>query len=242
MDWLQTAKDNLLSCSSEQMNFRKALEEWHYTGNCFDLEDERTNCQLCAHPDIRYQFEVENSITDKFLYVGSECIHKFDIRAIDSQDRRESSSDSRKRVSKDRHKLIEKAREKRVIEALIRLRKVGEDFDIDSFIDYLRERGAFTPNQLNLVLWRLGKNKITHNVRDFKLTIRRQREKYQLQNLETWKLSNIWEAMSKSQQDWYYENSNADWKKLEKLLERINQKNPIKQVVLLHLCHQQYLF
>jgi|SRR6185437_1860839 len=83
MNWARNAENNLLPLSREQHNFALALTEWHYTGNTHDLEEPVEACELCEHPDIRYQFEIVNRHTHQTLLVGSECIHKFEIGAID---------------------------------------------------------------------------------------------------------------------------------------------------------------
>jgi hypothetical protein len=84
MSWLDNSRRNLLPLSKERVNFSIALKEWNYTGNYTDLEHERSSCELCEHPDIKYQFEIRNSLTSRVLLVGSECIRKFAISAVTS--------------------------------------------------------------------------------------------------------------------------------------------------------------
>ena len=84
----------------------------------------------------------------------------------------------------------DEARKKRVITALVALAQADPEFKILAFIDYLQDRGAFTPKQLALLLWRFEKLRVPFDVRDFKLTIRRDREKVQLLEIRpTGKLS-----------------------------------------------------
>jgi hypothetical protein len=70
--------------------------------------------------------------------------------------------------------------------------------DIGSFVDYLQERGA-TPRQRATLQWRSAKHRIRHDLRDFKLTIRRDREKRQLRALADWQVERILPALSTSQ-------------------------------------------
>jgi hypothetical protein len=88
------------------------------------------------------------------------------------------------------------------------------DFDIQSFVDYLQRRGAFTPNQLATVLWRLSKFRIPHNPKDFKLTIKRNREKVQLKGLKDWQIAKIKPALTASQREFLERRNSShqvDW-------------------------------
>jgi hypothetical protein len=89
---------------------------------------------------------------------------------------------------------------------LVALSTKEQDFDINSFISYVQERGSFTPNQLSFLFWRLDAQAIEYSPSDFKLTIRKNREKDQLLEVADWKVKKLWKAMSTSQRQWY-ENS-----------------------------------
>lgn len=209
MSWASRAASNLLPLSREHSNLGRALTEWRYTGNFNDLEVPSANCELCDHPDIRYQFEIQNLHTAEALLIGSECIHRFGIAATDEEGRTLSASDTRKKVEKDRRKLVEAARKRRVINALVALAHVDTDFNIASFVDYLQTRGAFTPKQLTIVLWRLSKFAISHDPRDFKLTIRRDREKAQLSSLPDWQIEKLLPCLSESQRVYLHRTGRA---------------------------------
>lgn len=201
MSWASRAAKNLLPLSQERSDLARALKEWRYTGNFNDLEEPAADCELCDHPDIRYQFEIQNLHTAKRLLIGSECIHRFGIAATDEEGRTLDAAGTRKKVEKDRRKLIEEARKRRLVKALVALAHVDSEFDIASFIDYLQTRDAFTPKQLTTLQWRLSKHRIPHDLRDFKLTIRRAREKDQLAALADWQLARILPALSESQRE-----------------------------------------
>jgi len=204
--WLERVKKSIFPLSIEKHDIRKALAEWHYTGETYDLEYPCEDCELCGHRDIRYQFTIRNRNTSSELLIGSECITRFDIRAVDDSGNILDQKDTKKAVSRERRKLITDAKEKRMIEALIQLGKKEEEFDISSFIDYFRDRGAFTPDQLSLLLWRMKKNEIEHYPPDFKLTIRRIREKSQLLNMPDWKIQELWLCMTPSQRKFWENN------------------------------------
>lgn len=202
MSWAERAAANLLPLSKERADLALALREWRYTGDFNDLEAPIETCQLCDHPDIRYQFEIRNLLTGDTLLIGSECINRFGIAATDEEGRTLSREESRKKVSHDRRSLIEEARRKRVITALVVLANADSDFNILSFIDYFQTRGAFTPKQLSTLMWRLDKHGVAHQPRDFKLTIKRNREKDQLTNMPDWELRRIERSLSPAQKQY----------------------------------------
>jgi len=197
--WLERVKKSVFPLSVEKGDIRKALHEWFYTGDCYDLEFGRDDCELCGHPDIRYQFQIKNRHTQNGLLIGSECITRFDIPAVDERGSNLSSGQTAQIVAKDRRKLINGAKERRMMLALIELKKRETDFDIEDFINYYAERGAFTPKQISTLFWRLEKNGIAYLASDFKLTIRRDREKNQLLALKDFQQAKILPCLSASQ-------------------------------------------
>lgn len=206
MGWVERSARNLLPLSLERRSLEIALREWFYSGDMYDLEEPIESCELCDHPNIRYQFKITNSFNGNELLVGSECINKFGIAALNEQGQILDKDDSRRKVNKDRRYLVDQGRRKKLINALLELARCESDFDIESFIGYVQNRGAFTPNQLATLFWRLDKYGVIYNPLDFKLIIRRKREKEQLLEMANWKLEKLWRAMSPSQQRWYKEN------------------------------------
>lgn len=209
MTWATRAAENLLPLSREKDDLAAALREWRYTGEFHDLEEPIENCQLCSHPDIRYQFQIRNLHTGNALLIGSECINRFGIAATDEEGRTLDAAGSRRKVGRDRRKLIENAQHRRVISVLVALAHLDTQFKIASFIDYLQARGAFTPKQLTTILWRLSRHRIPFNPSDFKLTIRRNREKDQLLDLPDWQLLQLKPCLSPSQKTFLLENGRS---------------------------------
>lgn len=209
MNWMDQVKQNLLPLSRDRTNVQKALKEWLYTGITYDLDQPVETCALCGYNPIRYQFEIENQYTGNDLLIGSECINRFGISGIDEYGDVLDAEETRKKVGRDRQKLISDAKTRRMINTLVKLAAAeeasgdGTEFKIQNFIGYFHERGAFTPSQLNLLLWRLGKHRISYHPTDFKLTIKRDREKAQLLRMEEFKMKALWKCMSNSQQVWY---------------------------------------
>lgn len=199
MTWAQRAARNILPLSRERSDLAAVLREWRYEGGFQDLEAPDADCELCDHPDIRYQFEIRNRFTDARLQIGSECVNRFGISAIGEDGVDLDAAGTKKKVSRDRRALVEAARKRRVINALVALSHADPDFNITSFIDYLQDRGAFTPKQLATLLWRFQKLSVPFEVRDFKLTIRRDREKQQIIEMQDWQLERLVPAMSPAQ-------------------------------------------
>lgn len=213
MSWASRAATNLLPLSCEQHDLKAALTEWRYTGDFHDLETPSANCQLCDHPDIRYQFEIQNLHTGEGLLIGSECITRFGIAATDEEGDALDAADTKRKVARDRRHLVDDAKKRGVVTALITLGQADPEFEIVSFINYLQERGAFTPKQLATLMWRLKKFRVPHKPADFKLTIKRNREKAQLRELKDWQLRNIEPCLSPSQKAFLERprHTDSDW-------------------------------
>jgi len=77
MSWASRSAENILPYSNEKRDLALALKEWLYTDDMLDLEAPIEDCQLCDHPDIRYQFSIQNKFNGHELLVGSECINSF---------------------------------------------------------------------------------------------------------------------------------------------------------------------
>jgi hypothetical protein len=58
LDWKSRSEANLLPLSIEQRWLARALLEWLYNGEMYDLEYPCETCELCEHPDLRYQFKL----------------------------------------------------------------------------------------------------------------------------------------------------------------------------------------
>ena len=205
MSWINRVIETLAPLSVEQDDARVMIAEWYYTGNAYDLDAPIETCELCSHPDIRYQFEIANEETENELLVGSECIKRFRISALDDRGGRLNEHESRQKVDRDRTKLIADSKQRRVINALVALSMDDDEFNIDSFIKYYREREAFTPNQLKVVIWRLNEHEIDYRPSDFKMIMSRNRERGQFRRLEGWQVKKIWPCLSSSQRKWYIE-------------------------------------
>ncbi len=205
MSWINNVPQNILPLSVEQNTLKQAMEEWEYHGDMYDQGAPNETCQLCDHPDIRFQFEIINKHNSNNLLVGSECINKFDgIAVLDAEGNLLSKSQGRQKVNKDRRKLITDAQVKSMFNSLIDLSRQDDDFNIQSFIHYYQAEGYFTPKQLSTLFWRLKKYKISHNKPYFKTSIRKTKNKEALLSLRDFQLREIWQALSSSQKEFVH--------------------------------------
>lgn len=206
MSWITRVQKNVFPFSEEQEDIKKALEEWIYEGNMYDLGSGEEDCELCDHPNIRYQFEIVNIKNNNELLIGSECINRFRIGVVDEFGEKLSYEEAKKKVNKDKHKIVTEAKVKALINSLVELSTLDEEFEIDSFIKYFQEKGAFTPKQLTTLIWRFEKYKVSYQKRNFKMTIKRNRDKENFLEMEEWKVKTIWDCLSNYQKEIYENN------------------------------------
>ncbi|HEX8443506.1 MAG TPA: hypothetical protein VF631_07650 [Allosphingosinicella sp.] len=196
--WEERAAASLLPLSRSP-TFWVALREWRYTGRFFDLENTDGTCELCSQRDLRYHFEIADRGTRGELLVGSECIKRFDLSGLDEEGREIDAADTARLVDRHRRGLVEDARRQRVMTALLKLGQATPDFDAGSFLGYVDDRGAFTPKQLAMIFWRLQGSAVPYRPSDFRLTIRRDREKAQLRSMPEAAYRRVEPAMTKAQ-------------------------------------------
>ncbi|MCB2181259.1 MAG: hypothetical protein KQH63_04500 [Desulfobulbaceae bacterium] len=74
----------MLKHSNESQDYKKAANEWEFSGSVTDHIVSNQICQLCEGENLRYHFEVINRVKKhNSLMVGSSCIKKFDITVYD---------------------------------------------------------------------------------------------------------------------------------------------------------------
>jgi hypothetical protein len=94
----------------------KAFDEWYFTEDIIDHEQPVETCQLCGQEGLRYQFKIQNKLTHRALWVGSECILKFEV-AVFEEDRRLTAAEASRKLKK----LTEKMRLESCLRALQKL-------------------------------------------------------------------------------------------------------------------------
>src|SRR5690554_4882685 len=73
---------NVLGLSAEKLNYARAKREWEYRGEVVDhgpIKEQipkPAECQFCGHK-IRYGYRLHNTVNQKTVEVGSECVGNF---------------------------------------------------------------------------------------------------------------------------------------------------------------------
>lgn len=93
MSWIENVKAKIFPLSSEQKSLKGAMKEWKFIEMIDNLEANQV-CDLCNHRPIRYKFLIKNTITYNTLYVGSECILKFEDNEYILQDEEGNNVDN----------------------------------------------------------------------------------------------------------------------------------------------------
>ena len=210
MNWKNNVESTLAPLCAVIGTLSVMLREWSYTGEVADSGNDLTQCELCGHCNIRYQFLIRNRSNDNRLLIGSECIKRFGIEGLDEKGNTINAKQTATKVDKDLNRLAEQARRKRVNDALHATSALR---GAENFITYHEERGAFTPDQLKWILPVLRIYGTEVNPVDFRMIIRRDREKAQLTRMQLWQIQHLWPSMSKAQRQWYRESKRlpSEW-------------------------------
>lgn len=172
----------------------KAFEEWTVTGRVHDHGSPDERCQLCAQESLRYHFEIQNSLNNNTLWVGSQCILRFGL-SIFEDGRLLSPEDSQRKINR----LLEQMRQDSCISALEKLAESESNQILASALEYFKKNKYLSPKQAFVVLWRLKRNKIDHNPSFFKIDLKHKRFKEQLEQMELSRVHVIWPSLTASQ-------------------------------------------
>lgn len=198
-DYLARARRALLGHSQEKRSFKKAALEWNYTGFSQDLPDCCGICGLCGHQGLRHQFEIRNRHTRRTLLLGSECIQRW-IR--DSSLSEKAKKQIGASIRADKRAMVLESSRRHVDEAISKIIEQDNEFDFEQMRLRWRTRGAFSPNELVVLFWRLQEQGIDFAPSAFTVPIKRKKERSQLKTMAQWKLMRIWLALSSSQCRW----------------------------------------
>jgi len=190
----QRVSENILPLSVAN-TLPEAFKEWHFTEETIDYEDTVEDCQLCDHEQLRYHFKIENEYTNKELWVGSQCILKFQVRVYDDSGRTLDNKGAKRKLNK----LLEKMRIDSCIKALNAVAsKTGNDILV-SALEYYRRNKYLTPKFAFVVFWQLRKHNIDHSPSFFKISLRKQSHKDALEEMPTDRVHFFWKALTPAQ-------------------------------------------
>ncbi len=191
----QRVRDNILPLSVGS-TLPEAFEEWSFTERTEDHEQPIETCQLCEQEALRYHFEIRNSLTNKILWVGSQCILKFGLSVFESG-RRLSESDTKKKLER----LMQQMRLESCMRALEKLAIAEKNKILSNALLYYRKNKYLSPKFAFVVLWRLRSNKIDHSPSFFKINLKRDKYQNELRGMSLGHVHTIWPALSSSQRD-----------------------------------------
>jgi hypothetical protein len=189
----QRVRDSILPLSVAD-TLPKAFEEWSFTENTIDHEQPIETCQLCRQEELRYHFEIRNALTHKTLWVGSQCILKFQLSVFE-RGRKLSPDDAKKKLDR----LMDKMRLDSCIRALERLAQAEKKEILLKALEFYKTNKHLTPKFAFVVLWRLKANKIDHSPSFFKVVLKKDKHKRDLQMMEESRVHVIWPALSAAQ-------------------------------------------
>jgi len=189
----QRVRDNILPLSVAG-SLPDAFEEWSFTDEMVDHEQPTETCELCEHEELRYHFRIRNALTKNTLWVGSQCILKFNLSVFESG-LRLSPLAAKKKLDR----LTQQMRLESCLRSL-RTLVVAENNDIlANALEYYEKNKALTPKFAFVVFWRLQRNRIDYSPSFFKIELRRSKHREDLRNMQTDRVHLIWSALSASQ-------------------------------------------
>lgn len=171
-----------------------AFEEWHFTGRTEDHEQAIEDCQLCGHEQLRYHFEIENRHTYHRMWVGSQCILKFNVAVYD-HGRLLDEGEAKKKLDR----LVKEMRLQSCITALEKLASSENNQILRNALDYYQKHKYLTPKFAFVVFWRLQAHNIDYSPSFFKVSLKRERYKNDLRQMPSDRVRVIWPALSASQ-------------------------------------------
>ena len=187
---------------SDADNVRDALKEWKTSGAYHDAEMPCEECELCGHSDCRYMYGIENSITKKELWTGSQCILRFmgsGLVVTNPQGQILNPKQAKKHFSQ-----LEKQMRRETF--LKQLERVAEaDVEkwpgiIRSTASYFEEHDSLTPSQFAMVLWRAKETGLDFDKKAAKISFRKKRDRDQIAQMRDFVFRQVYEYLSPSQQ------------------------------------------
>lgn len=189
----QRVRDNILPLSVGS-SLPEAFEEWSFTDKTVDHEHATETCELCNQEELRYHFEIKNALTHKCLWVGSQCILRFNLSVFE-QGRKLSSSDAKKKLER----LMQKMRLEACIRALERLTSSESNEILANALAFYRAKKYLTPKFAFVVLWRLREHRVDHSPSFFKISLKKDRYKRDLSEMPAGRVHIVWPALTSAQ-------------------------------------------
>jgi len=192
--WIVRGQANLLAASKAR-DIVRAKREWRITYGFDDLGAAVGRCELCEHPDIRYKFEIENSQTNRHLWVGSECIKKF-VPVFEAGVEITDEARKGKIIEQIATVVKSKGRKERALALIGKLATHDARFRDSHWHDAWGL--GYSVKQLQLVAVGARKASLPFNAADFRINTRRGRVLEQLYGLADWQYRQLRAALPQS--------------------------------------------
>lgn len=191
----QRVRDNILPLSVGA-TLPEAFEEWLFTDEVVDHEYADKTCELCEQEDLRYHFRIKNQLTNHRLWVGSQCILRFNVSVFEGGHRL-SPEDAKKRLNRFQQQMRMDA----CIRALEQVAAAENNDILKNALAYFRINKTLTPKYAFVVLWRLKTHQIDHMPSFFNVSLKTDKHKADLASMEKQRVHLIWSALSSAQRE-----------------------------------------
>ncbi len=189
----QRVRDNILPLSVAD-TLPTAFEEWSFTDRTIDHEEPIEICQLCEHEELRYHFEIKNALTQRILWVGSQCILKFGLSVFENATRLTPIL-----AKKKLERLMQQMRLQSCLNALRKLAAAENNEILSNALTFYEKNKYLTPKYAYVVLWRLQYHKIDHSSSFFKVNLKKARYKSDFCEMENRRVHVMWPALTSAQ-------------------------------------------
>ncbi|ABV87950.1 hypothetical protein [Shewanella pealeana] len=171
-----------------------AFGEWYFTDNIEDHEIANEDCELCDQEQLRYHFEIKNRRTNHHLWVGSSCILKFQVQVFENGILLDAKG-SKKKLNE----LKQKMRLDSCVKSLRNLAETEDNVILNNALDFYLKNKYLTPKFAFVVFWRLSSNNIDHSPSFFKVSLKNDKYKQDLTQMDESRVHLIWPALTSSQ-------------------------------------------
>lgn len=169
------------------------MREWSTTGGYEDSHSVDEVCELCEHEGLRYQYEIENSITGHTLWVGSTCITKF-VPLYENGHEVIGEEAKASLLRKRQADYEASSRESRAMELLRKL-AVAEPAKFAQASWRVQWKLGYSARQMLMLSVACKNHELPFNAADFRINTRKQSIVQQVRELEPWQYRRLRAAL-----------------------------------------------
>lgn len=196
-NWAENAAINMIRLSRAD-NLKEAMREWGTTGGYDDSHSIEEVCELCEHEGLRYQFEIENRMTNAILWVGSTCVTRF-VPLYENGIEILGESEKAQILTRRQKEFVNTTRQARA-ELIISQLAVKEPSVFKGGKWISEWELGYSAKQLMMLSAACRKHSILFNAYDFRINTRKQRVVNQIFELEPWQYRRLRAAFTSKRQ------------------------------------------